>query len=138
MSHIGFSDPTGMFEAVAFSEVLAQSGDYLQPGQSVVLTAASRWEGDDLKLQLHMAKPLAAAASEASAGLRIAVAEAAAFRPLAERLAPHKGRGVVTLTLEVDDGAREVELELPGRFAVTPGLRRALKDVRGVLEVEEL
>lgn len=138
MSHIGFSDPTGMFEAVAFSEALAQGGEALQPGQSVVITAAARWEGDDLKLQLHSAKPLAAAAAEASAGLRVTVADPAAFRPLAERLGPHKGRGVVTLLMEVDKGAREVELELPGRFAVTPQLRRALKDVRGVLEVEEL
>lgn len=138
MSHIGFSDPTGMFEAVAFSEALAQGGEHLQPGQSVVITAASRWEGDDLKLQLHSAKPLAAAALDASAGLRIAVGEADALRPLAERLGPHKGRGVVTLSLQVDRGAREVELELPGRYAVTPQLRRALKDVRGVLEVEEL
>lgn len=138
MSHIGFSDATGMFEAVAFSEALAQGGEFLQPGQSVVLTAGSRWEGDDLKLQLHSVKPLAAAAAEASAGLRIAIAEAGALRPLAERLAPHKGRGVITLSLEVDRGAREVELELPGRFAVTPQLRRALKDVSGVLEVEEL
>mgnify|MGYP002784919292 CR=1 FL=1 len=138
MSHIGFSDPTGMFEAVAFSEALAQGGEFLQPGQSVVITAASRWEGDDLKLQLHSAKPLVAAAAEASAGLRIAVGEVGALRPLADRLSPHKGKGVVTLSLQVDKGARDVELELPGRFAVTPQLRRALKDVRGVLEVEEL
>jgi DNA polymerase-3 subunit alpha len=104
----------------------------------VIINAASRWEGDDLKLQIHLTKPLAAAAAEASAGLRVTVDQPFALKPIAERLQPHKGRGVVTLALPVDQGAREVELELPGRFAVTPQLRRALKDVRGVVEVEEL
>jgi DNA polymerase III subunit alpha len=138
MSHIGFSDASGMFEAVAFSEALTQGGEHLQPGQSVIINAASRWEGDDLKLQIHLTKPLAAAAAEASAGLRVTVDHALALRPISERLQPHKGKGVVTLLLPVEKGAREVELELPGRFAVTPQLRRALKDVRGVVEVEEL
>jgi DNA polymerase-3 subunit alpha len=138
MSHIGFSDPTGMFEAVAFSEVLAQGGEHLQPGQSVVVNAAVRWEGDDLKLQLLSVKPLSAAAAETGAGLRIWLDDAGALRPIAERIKDHKGRGVISLCLPAQGGRQEVEVELPGRFSVTPQLRRSVKDVRGVLEVEEL
>jgi DNA polymerase-3 subunit alpha len=138
MAHIGFSDASGMFEAVAFSEALAQAGALLEPGKSVLLQVASRWDGDDLKLQIHSARPLADAAAEASAGLKIYIDDEGALASLAERLKDKKGRGVVTLILPVDNGAREVEMELPGRYAVTPSLRGAIKQIKGVLEAEEL
>jgi DNA polymerase-3 subunit alpha len=60
------------------------------------------------------------------------------LRPIAERIKDHKGRGVISLCLPAQGGRQEVEVELPGRFSVTPQLRRSVKDVRGVLEVEEL
>ena len=55
-------------------------------------------------------------------------------------LAPDDPRrkGIVTLVFPVEQGAREVELELPGKFAVTPALKGAIKVVQGVREVEEV
>ncbi|NOT41321.1 MAG: DNA polymerase III subunit alpha, partial [Alphaproteobacteria bacterium] len=46
MAHIGFSDASGMFEAVCFAETLAQGGQHLEPGKSVILDVATRWDGD--------------------------------------------------------------------------------------------
>jgi DNA polymerase-3 subunit alpha len=48
------------------------------------------------------------------------------------------GRGLISLVFPVEQGEREVELELPGRYAVTPALRGALRVVNGVQEVEEV
>ncbi|HAH09684.1 MAG TPA: DNA polymerase III subunit alpha [Alphaproteobacteria bacterium] len=138
MAHIGFSDASGMFEAVAFSEALAQCGEHLTVGKSVVLTASVRWEGDDLKLQIASARPLSEAAADTGAGMRVQISHADGLNSLAERLKGHKGKGLVTLVMAVEGGAREVEVELPGRYAVTPMLCRAVKDVPAVMEVEEL
>ena len=44
----------------------------------------------------------------------------------------------VTLVFPVEKGEREVELELPGRYAVTPALKGAIRHVSGVREVEEV
>jgi DNA polymerase-3 subunit alpha len=49
-----------------------------------------------------------------------------------------QGKGLVSLIFPVEKGEREVELELPGRYAVTPALKGALRVVNGVREVEEV
>jgi DNA polymerase-3 subunit alpha len=138
MSHIGFSDASGMFEAVAFSEVLVQAGALLDPGTAVVLDIATRWDGDELKLQVRGVQGLNEAAAQTGAGLRIFIDEPKPLASVAERLKGKGGKGIVTLVFPVEKGEREVELELPGKYAVTPALKGAIKVVHGVREVEEV
>ena len=138
MSHIGFSDASGMFEAVVFSEVLAQGGQHLEPGRAVVLNVATRWDGDDLKLQILNVQSLDEAAAQTGAGLRIFIDNPKPLPSIAERVKGSKGKGLISLVFPVENGEREVELELPGRYAVTPALRGALRVVSGVQEVEEV
>jgi DNA polymerase-3 subunit alpha len=138
MAHIGFSDASGMFEAVAFSEALVQGGHLLEPGNSVIISVATRWDGDDLKLQVQAVQSLKDAAASTGAGLRIYLDDAKPLASIAERLKNQQGKGVVSLIFPVEKGAREVELELPGRFAVTPQLRGAIRVVNGVREAEEV
>jgi DNA polymerase III subunit alpha len=138
MAHVSFSDASGMYEAVAFSEVLAQSGKYLEPGTAVILAVATRWDGDDLKLQIMSVQSLNEAAAQAGAGLRIFIDDPKPLMSVAERLKNQGGKGVVSLIFPVEKGEREVELELPGRYAVTPALKGAIRHVNGVREVEEV
>lgn len=138
MSHISFSDASGMFEAVAFQEVLIQGGQYLEPGRAVILSVSTRWDGDDLKLQLLSVQGLDEAAAQTGVGLRIFINEQKPLASIAERVKGATGRGLISLVFPVENGEREVELELPGRFAVTPALRGALRIVSGVQEVEEV
>jgi DNA polymerase-3 subunit alpha len=138
MAHIGFSDPTGVYEAVAFSEVLAQAGPLLEPGTAVVLDVATRWDGDELKLQIMSVQGLNQAAAQTGAGLRIFIDDPKPLASVSERLKGKAGKGIVTLVFPIEHGEREVELELPGRYAVTPALKGAMKTVIGVREVEEV
>ncbi len=138
MAHIGFSDSSGMYEAVAFSEVLAQGGQHLEPGKSVILNVATRWDGDDLKLQIMSVQGLNEAAAQTGAGLRVFIDDPKPLSSISERLKNQNGKGLVTLVFPVERGEREVELELPGRYAVTPQLKGAIKVVHGVREVEEI
>ena len=138
MAHIGFSDSSGMFEAVAFSEVLVQGGANLEPGRSVVMGVATRWDGDELKLQVMSVQSLNEAAAQTGAGLRIFIDDPKPLPSISERLKNQNGKGLVTLVFPVERGEREVELELPGRYAVTPALKGAMKVVHGVREVEEV
>ncbi len=41
-----------------------------------------------------------------------------------------------SLVLMLEEGKREVEMRLPGRFAVTPQTASALRAVKGVVQVE--
>ena len=47
-----------------------------------------------------------------------------------------KGEGEVSLILLLEAGQREIEMRLPGRYAVTPQIASALRAVRGVVQVE--
>ncbi len=138
MSHVSFSDASGMFEAVAFSEVLAQGGQFLEPGRAVIISAATKWDGDDLKLQIVGVQGLDEAAAQTGAGLRIFIDNPKPLPGIAERVKGQNGRGLISLVFPVENGAREVEVELPGRYAVTPALRGALRVINGVQEVEEI
>jgi DNA polymerase-3 subunit alpha len=78
------------------------------------------------------------AAAQTGAGLRIFIDDPKPLPSIAERLKKQNGKGLVTLVFPVERGEREVELELPGRYAVTPALKGAIKIVQGVREVEEV
>ena len=47
-----------------------------------------------------------------------------------------KGEGEVSLVLLLEEGRREVEMRLPGRFPVSPQVASALRAVKGVVQVE--
>jgi DNA polymerase-3 subunit alpha len=47
-----------------------------------------------------------------------------------------KGEGEASLVLMLGEGEREVEMRLPGRYAVSPQVASALRAVKGVVQVE--
>src|SRR5262249_34677476 len=58
------SDPTGRFEAVLFSEGLAQYRETLEPGAAVLLQLGAELQGEDIRARILSAEPLDAAAAK--------------------------------------------------------------------------
>jgi DNA polymerase-3 subunit alpha len=157
MGIIGLSDPTGHFEAVLFSEGLAQYRDVLEPGAAVLLQLGAELQGEDVRARVLHAEPLDDAAAKTQKGLRIfvrdtkplesiakrlqipePVPQSAAFRgPQAKPAAVAGGDGDVSLVLMLDLET-EVEMKLPGRFRVSPQIAGAIKAVSGVVDVQTL
>jgi DNA polymerase III subunit alpha len=141
MGIIGLSDPTGHYEAVLFSEGLAQFRDLLEPGAAVLLTLSAEVQGDDVRARIGMVEPLDQAAAKLSKGLRVFLRAEAPIESVAKRLeGPSSGRspqdnGEVALILLLNEGT-EVEVKLPGRFKVSPQIAGAIKAVPGVVAVE--
>ena len=141
MGIIGLSDPTGHYEAVLFSEGLAQFRDLLEPGSAVLLTLSAEVQGDDVRARIQMAEPLDQAAAKVSKGLRIFLRDDAPIESLARRLEgsangrPGGDNGDVTLVLMLAEGT-EVEVKIPGRFRVSPQIAGAVKAVAGVIDVQ--
>src|ERR1700688_456346 len=71
MGIIGLSDPTGHFEAVLFSEGLAQYREVLEPGAAVLLQLGAELQGEDVRARVLHAEPLDDAAAKTQKGLRI-------------------------------------------------------------------
>ncbi|MEX2520642.1 MAG: DNA polymerase III subunit alpha [Paracoccaceae bacterium] len=137
---VRLSDPTGVYEVTVFSEVLMAHRDDLEPGRNLVLTVTPEIDGDQVKFLVSACQPIDGAVADAApAGLKIHVSEPRAFESIRARLADaRKGRGgPVNIVLTLPETGREVEIQLPGEFPVTPAIRGAIKAAAGVVHVEE-
>ena len=66
-----FSEPTGQFEAVIFSETLASPRHLLEPGTAVLITVEGERDGDALKLRAQSIESLDKAAEGVQKGLKV-------------------------------------------------------------------
>ena len=141
MGIIGLSNPTGHYEAVIFSEGLAEYRDLLEPGTAVLLFLSAEVQGDEVRARIQSAEPLDAAAANLHKGLRVFLRDGAPIEGVAKRLEPipprsaPNGDGEVSVVLMLQAGT-EVEVKLPGRFKVSPQIAGAIKAVPGVVQVE--
>jgi DNA polymerase-3 subunit alpha len=163
MGIIALSDPTGHFEAVLFSEGLAQYRELLEPGAAVLLQLGAELQGEEVRARVLHAEPLDDAAAKTQKGLRIFVRDTRPLESIAKRLQPpetapgsaargyqpngapakpvavpaNAADGDVSLVMMLDLET-EVELKLPGRFKVSPQIAGAIKAVSGVVDVQTL
>jgi len=131
------SDATGLFDVMIFAETLAASKDLLVVNQPLLLTVEARLEEEQLKLTGHLIESLDAAAAKATAGLKIVIKDAA---PLAElkSLVSREARGRGRIALVAQNDEREIEAWLAGGYALSAGLLSTLRNLPGVVEVQEL
>jgi DNA polymerase-3 subunit alpha len=133
---VGFSDPTGQFETICFSDTLAVSRDLLEPGTAVIARVEADVDGEEVKLRLQGVEMLDRAATAITAGLTIFVRDTKPIDSIGQRLA-NGGKSPVRLILQMEKG-REVEIALGNKFTVTPQIKGAIKAIPGVLDVQDL
>ncbi len=142
-----FSDATAQFEAVVFSDTLAQAGDLLEPGTPVLLSVEAEYADDALRVRVQSVAALDVAAARTREKLRIALdAELIENNPslvaqLKASLVPkpaHLG-GRVELVMKGVNGtlpACDVRLPLPGTYDLSPDQVGRLQTLEGVLAVK--
>jgi DNA polymerase-3 subunit alpha len=131
----GFSDPTGQFEAVIFSDTLAAAGDYLEPGKAVLLHLEAEVDGENIKTRVRAVQDLNAALGRTKSGLCIVADGRLQLEQLA-KIVDTGGATALKLRLRLKDPTpREVVVNLGANFDVSPKQAGALKALPGVLEV---
>jgi DNA polymerase-3 subunit alpha len=133
-----FSDSTGQFEAVIFSEALIAARPLLETGTAVLLDVEAEAEGDTVRVRIQRVSSLDGAAEARSAGMKVYVEDTRALAPLAEQVGGKGGDGQFRLVLRLDELAKEVEFELPRGIDTTPRQRSELKLVAGVASISAL
>jgi DNA polymerase III subunit alpha len=133
---VGFSDPTGQFETVCFSDTLNAARELLEPGKAVILRVEADVEGEDIKLRLQGVEPIERATAGIVQGIQIFVRDAKCVDSIALRL-KQPGRAPVKITC-IQDRSREVDIALGSRFAITPQIKGAIKAIHGVVDVLDL
>jgi len=135
MGVVNFSDTSGQYEAVLFSEGLAQYRDMLEPGKSLVITVSAEDRPEGINMRIQTVQSLEDVAGQAQKALRIYLRDPAPVGTLATQLSV-KGDGQVSFIVIKDGAAGEVEIELPDRYRISPQIASAMRAVPGVVEVE--
>ncbi len=137
---VELTDTSGMFEVTVFAEQLSSARDLLETGRSVLLSIDARMDDGQARLTVQSVQSLDDAAAGAAAGLEIFLDNKdgrEAIGPLGGILASAaKGRGRISLCLDL--GAREVEIEVPGGFAISPAVRAEIVQTRGISRVRDI
>ncbi|MGN6551652.1 MAG: DNA polymerase III subunit alpha [Pararhizobium sp.] len=135
MGIVTFSDSSGQYEAVLFSEALAQYRDLLEPGKSLVVTVGAEERPEGIGLRIQTVQSLEERATKMQSALRVYVRDSGPLAAIAAHLNA-KGEGLVSFVLIKEDGRREIEVELPDRYAISPQIASALKAAPGIIDVE--
>ncbi len=135
---VQLSDASGLYEVMVFAEKLSEAREWLEPGRPILLTVDARIEEDNLRLMAVEIAGLDQAAAAAATGLRIFLKTPDALASIKQVLdRAGRGKGRVDFVLDLEDLGREVEIALPGRYAVSPAVKGAIKAIPGILAVAE-
>jgi DNA polymerase-3 subunit alpha len=143
-----FSDTTGQFEAVIFSDTLEASGDLLEAGKPVVLTVEAEREGETVKMRVTSIASLAVAAANLQRAItvvldpRVVAARKTSLADVKDLLKPG-GKGEIRFLMPIGavagvEGGRDIEFALPGRWDTSPEAQGEISAIPGVLEVVEV
>ncbi len=136
MGIVQLSDQSGQYEAILFQEGLDQFRDQLVKGASLLLGIQAQLEGEDVRARIVSVESLDQAAARMQKGLQIFVRSAEPLASIGAML-KEKGDGRVSIVAMTPDRA-ETEIEVPGRFKITPQIAGALKAIPGIVSVEHV
>ena len=133
---VQISDASGVFEVMLFSDLLSRCHDLLESGEPLLVTLEGRGDaggGEGVRLTAQNLEPLDAAVAQAGVGLKIYLGDARPLDSLKSVLArDRRGRGRVSLVLDLAE-RDEVEIELEGRYRLSPAIRQAVKAIPGLV-----
>ena len=137
---VTFSDPTGEFEVLFPPESLRRCREVLEVGKAVAVKVRAKSNEGEVRFFGDDAEPIERAIENVAASLRIHLSpRSAEIDVLKRRLdAAAGGRGGEVVLVAAIEGGREIEMKLPGRFALDAALRGALKTAPGVTYLEDV
>ena len=134
MMILTLSDQSGTYECIAFSEQINEFGAILQPGNSVILQVGADERAEGISVRLISAEPIEGMAEKIDRRLTVFLADQKALTSTSAQL-KRGGNGIVNFVVIRDGGAREYEIELPGKYNVTAEVAGGIKALDGVTDV---
>ena len=126
------SDPTGVFEVMVFSEALAATREFLEPGTLLLLGVDAETREDQIRFTVTRIEPLDAALDHKIRKVEIDLAAGADVGALQALLA-EAGRGASAIELRVPLASGKTGLmNLPSRYTLSAAQREALMAMDGV------
>ena len=103
----------------------------------MIVYAAAEERAEGVSVRIEKVEPLDALAARESQNLRLFLRDPKPVDSIARHLeAQGRGEGEVSFVLLLDEGAREIEVKLSGKYRVSPQIAGALRAVPGIEAVQ--
>lgn len=135
MAIIKLTDHSGLFEVAAYEEQMEEVRANVKVGRSLLLHVAGRMNEGDLRLRVTKVEALDDLAHNSVQRLQVFVSDPQTIASLATHLKPGS-RGEVSIMVMDREAHQEIEVSLPGSYAVTPALAGAVRALQGVEHAE--
>lgn len=132
---VQFSDTSGLFEGVVFSDLYTEHRALLEAGSVLFVKATARLEEETVRLAIHSLQKLDQVMSASTTEMAIKLKGREALQGLGDLLAL-TNKGNTRVTLEIKDPHFICHLELPERYCVTPMTLDALSALPQLDSVE--
>lgn len=134
---VQLSDPTGVFEVMLFSETLAASREFLEPGNLLLIGVEAQQSEEQIRLTCTRIEPLEMALDHKIQRLDIELAHADQIDVIKTHMdEASRGMAKVSFYLQLPDG-NQAQIDLPGRYNLSSETRDALRVTDGVIAVKE-
>jgi DNA polymerase-3 subunit alpha len=137
---VQISDAEGVYEVMVFSELLGQARDLLAAGTPILLSVdVDKKNEEELRFLAQMIEPLTQAVQNVTSRLNIRIISAeGGIAGKIKAVLGQAGQGRVKVSLTVEAGAHEAEIELPGGWNIAEGTPKALRAIAGVADIREI
>lgn len=135
MAIIKLTDHSGLYEVAAYEEQIEDVRAMVKPGRSLLLNVAGRMNDGDLRLRITALETLDDVAKSSVQRLQVFVRTPQMVPALATHLTPGS-RGEVSIIVMDAEEAQEIEIALPGAYAITPQVAGAVRALQGVEHAE--
>ena len=131
------SDTSGVYEVALFSETLARTRQFLEEGKGLLLIVDAEIREDALRLTVQDIKPLEEALADKVREIEITVDRQDALDFLKTKLEQQK-TGISRILVTMPIHGKSVQIKLPGLYTISPDMKNALFQTKGVKKVQEL
>jgi DNA polymerase-3 subunit alpha len=133
---LSFTDNSGVFEAICFSEILTEKRDILELGNSFHINA--QYNSEQGRFSINSLQLINEAANRILPGLTVVVDSEKPLKALRDILADgSQGNCQVLVVSRLNEGL-EVELELRESYKLTPEMINAVRAIPGIIETREI
>ncbi len=135
---VGLTDENNQFEITLFSDVLFKVRNFLIPGLSIIAEVETQRNDNNLRLLTIDLFPLEELMKKNINVLKVYVNNPETILKIRDRVEDKGNSKILVQILMNGEDKYQTELKLGNNFIVNPSIKASIKEIEGVLKIEEV
>ena len=135
---VGLTDENSQYEITLFSDILFKVRNFLIPGLSIIAEVEIQSNDSNLRLLTIDLFPIEELMKKNINALKIYVNKPETILKIRERVVENGNSKILVQILINGDSKFQTELKLGNNFIINPSIKASIKEIEGVLKIEEI